>query len=72
MKFQNIEYNFNISDMFIGDDAQLEFNLIDFGGARAGLGGKTKAQLRSAGRSGRETQARMRETRRQTRQYAML
>jgi hypothetical protein len=32
MEFQNIEYNFNISDMFIGDDTQLEFNLIDFGG----------------------------------------
>jgi hypothetical protein len=45
---------------------------ISAGGERAGLGGKTKAELRSAGRRGRETQARMREARRQFREYAML
>jgi len=45
---------------------------ISAGGQRAGLSGKTKAELRSAGRAGRETQAKMREARRQVREYAML
>jgi hypothetical protein len=45
---------------------------ISAGGIRAGLGGKSKAQLRRAGRTGRETQAKMREARRQATQYAEL
>jgi hypothetical protein len=45
---------------------------ISAGGERAGLGGKTKAELRSAGRRGRETQAKTREARKQATQYAML
>jgi hypothetical protein len=45
---------------------------ISAGGERAGLSGKSKAELRSAGRRGRETQVKMREARRQATQYAML
>jgi hypothetical protein len=45
---------------------------ISAGGIRAGLSGKSKAQLRVAGRRGRETQAKMREARRQATSFTEL
>lgn len=45
---------------------------ISAGGIKAGLEGKTKSELRRLGRTGRETQAKMREARRQATQYAEL
>jgi hypothetical protein len=45
---------------------------ISAGGLKAGLGGKSKSELRRAGRTGRETQAKMREARKQATQYAEL
>ena len=45
---------------------------ISAGGLKAGLGGKTKSELRRIGRTGRETQAKMREERKQKKEYVML
>ena len=45
---------------------------ISAGGIRAGLEGKTKSELRRLGRKGRETQAKMREARRQATLFTEL
>jgi hypothetical protein len=45
---------------------------ISAGGLKAGLGGKSKSELRRAGRNGRETQAKMREARRQATSFTEL